>query len=282
MTRTGTPDPTGMAAAMAAQEANRGNTVILFGSRARGDHRRHSDVDILIVCRDSTIAAESRARAAIRKYFQENPPRLGVDIVTFTDEKFSQSRRARNHVAGQAVRDGIVMSGDRLDYGSDYEDEYPASWPDVKERLQATHRNLRAFEVNFQMLPEDQETWGFHAQQAVENSLKAWVSAADLEYRRVHQMEEPAEKLFADPVESGTLAAQQLRILIDMTTYHDPAHPDDPLNWPDKYGVLYKYSDTAHRMEEEEKQHFRQEILLEVHTFINRAFELTGTTEEDL
>ena len=282
MMRTGTPDPTGMAAAMAAQEANRGNTVILFGSRARGDHRPDSDVDILIVCQDSTIAAESRARAAIRKYFQQNPPRLGVDIVTFTDEKFSQSRRAPNHVAGQAVRDGVVMSGERLDYGSDYEDEYPASWPDVKMRLQAAHRNLRAFNLNFQELPEDQETWGFHAQQAVENSLKAWVSASGLEYRRIHEMEEPAEKLFADPVESGTLAAQQLRMLINMTTCHDPAHPDDHLNWLDKYGVLYKYNGTAHRMGEEEERHFRQEILLAVHTFMNRAFELTGTTEEDL
>ena len=282
MTRTGTPDPTGMAAAMAAQEANRGNTVILFGSRARGDHRPDSDVDILIVCRDSTIAAESKARSAIRKYFQQNPPRLGADIVTFTDEQFSQNRRTPNHVAGQAVRDGIIMSGERLDYGSSYEDEYPARWPDVKARLQATHRNLRAFNLSFQGLPEDQGSWGFHAQQAIENSLKAWVSAANLEYRRVHHMGEPAEKLFADPVESETLAAQQLRMLLKMTTYHDPAHPEDRPNWLDKYAVINKYDGTVRRMGEEERRHFEQEILLSAHTFMNRAFELTGTTQEDL
>ena len=56
----------GVAAARAAQDANPGNTVILFGSRAMGYHRPDSDVDILIVCRNSTIVADSRARRAIK------------------------------------------------------------------------------------------------------------------------------------------------------------------------------------------------------------------------
>ena len=106
----GKPDPTAIAAA---QEANPGNTVILFGSRARGDHRADSDVDILIVCRDSTAVADSRARRAMKEHFAQNPPRLGFDIVTLTGEKFDYCRRAPNHVAGQAVRDGIIMSGER-------------------------------------------------------------------------------------------------------------------------------------------------------------------------
>ena len=31
----------------------------------------------------------------------------------------------KNHLAGQAMRDGIVMSGKRLDYTYNYDDEYP-------------------------------------------------------------------------------------------------------------------------------------------------------------
>ena len=69
-----TPDAIGMAVARPAQEAASPNTVILFGSRARGDHSENSDVDLLIVCRDTPIPAESRARRAVKDYFAGNPP----------------------------------------------------------------------------------------------------------------------------------------------------------------------------------------------------------------
>ncbi len=277
-----TPDPIGMAAAAAAQEANKGSTIVLFGSRARGDNRPDSDVDLLIVCQDKAVVVEAKARTAIKNYFRDNPPRLPVDIVTFTEDEFRKKSTAPNHVTGQAIRDGIVMTGERLDPSTNYEGKYPPSWPDVRERLRATYRNLRAFDLNFSMLQEDQETWAYHAQQAVENSLKAWLSAAGIEYRWIHELEEPSEAIFQHHVESSTLAAHQLKSLLDTTNYQDPAEPGQTLNWLDKYSVSYKYSGTAHRMNDEEKQRFRQEILLAVHSFANRAFELTGTSESDL
>ena len=278
----GTPDPTGLAAARAVRQANPGDAVILFGSRARGDHSSQSDVDLVIVCRGGTIAAESRARRAIGEHFRKNPPALRVDIIALTEENFSYCRRAPNHVAGQALRDGIVMSGEKLDYESEYEDEYPASWPDVKERLQATHRNIRVFELSFETIPEDQETWGFHAQQAVENSVKARLSAAGIEYKRIHPLEEPVEKIFQHPVESQTLAAAQLRILLESAAYPDPQKPEETINWLTRYAALYRYSGTGHRMDTDEAQIFRREILISAHTFINRAHEITGTGPEDL
>ena len=45
----GNPDAVGLAAAKAAQDAVAPDTVILFGSRARGDHRPDSDVDLMVV-----------------------------------------------------------------------------------------------------------------------------------------------------------------------------------------------------------------------------------------
>ena len=47
--RKGPPDATGLAAAQAAQDAARPAVVILFGSRARGDWREHSDIDLLVI-----------------------------------------------------------------------------------------------------------------------------------------------------------------------------------------------------------------------------------------
>ena len=112
-----------------------------------------------------------------------------------------------------------------------------------------------------------------------ENVLKAWLSAADLDYQRVHDLEEVADKIFDDPAESSTLAAAQLRRLIDYTSYQDPNHADDTRNWLTLYAVAYRYSGTSFRMNELNRERFHDEILLAVRTFINRAYELTGTDE---
>ena len=258
--------------------------MILFGSRARGEHGAGSDVDILIVCRDTTTAADSKARRAIKEYFAQHPPRLGVDIVTLTQESFDYCRRAPNHVAGQAMRDGIVMSGERLDQRYNHDDEYPDSWPDVKERLQATYRNLRGFATTFEHNREDQETWATHGQQALENSLKAWASAAAVRYRKVHELDDVIDGLLIHPVESQTLAAQQLVLFKDYTTYEDarPGHQGEMVDWLVLYATKYKYSGTSYRMSEDEQQEFSREVLITSQTFINRAHELTGTEPQDL
>ena len=276
------PDPTGLAVARVAQDAALPDTVILFGSRARGDHRQNSDVDLLVVCSQGTTGPGSRMRRAIRKHFDNNPPRLDVDIITMERQRFDYCRRARNHVAGQAMRDGIVMSGERLDYTYNYDDEYPESWPDVKERLIAAHRNMRAFEFNLDGLPDDQETYGFHAQQSVENSIKAWLSAAELEYRKVHDLEEISGLIFGNEREANTLAGHQLRMLMDYATFENPDHPREYENWLTRYAVDYRYSGTGFRMDDLDRARFHREITLAVHTFINRAHELTKTDASDL
>ena len=47
-----------------------------------------------------------------------------------------------------------------------------------------------------------QEIFGFHAQQAVEKALKAWVSFIGVEYPRIHDLEELLKLLeeHADPI----------------------------------------------------------------------------------
>ena len=99
------------------------------------------------------------------------------------------------------------MSGERFDQSDAYADQYPASWPDVKERIITAQRNIRTMEIIIANLPDDLESYGFHAQQAVENSIKAWISAANLSYRTVHDLVEIAEALFNDPTESNCPAA---------------------------------------------------------------------------
>ena len=278
----GKPDATALAVAQAVQEVVQPDTVILFGSRARGNHRPNSDVDLMIVCQAGTLTPQTEAKKAIRKYFRVNPPKLGVDVVAMTRERFDYCKRAKNHVAGQALRDGVIMSGERLNYSSNYEDNYPDSWPDVKEKLQAAHRQLDTFNQLIGLDNSHQEDYGFHAQQAVENALKGWLSAADLPYYRIHDLEETVEPLLHDPAESQTLASVQLRQMLDYTRFENPNQVGENLNWLALYAVHYRYSGTGFRMTDLERNRFQNEINLAVHTFANRAHELTGTYQTDL
>jgi predicted nucleotidyltransferase len=276
------PDRTAIEVARAVQSALAPDKVILFGSRARGDHRPNSDVDLLIISESGAVVAAGEARRAAREHFRLNPPRLRVDVVTMNVQRFNYCRRAKNHVAAQAFRDGVLMSDENFDISGRHEDGYPDSWPDVRERLQAAYRHIRAFHrlVDFDEI--DQEMYGFHAQQAVENAIKAWLSAADLEYRSVHDLREVANQILADPAEANTLAAAQLRSLIGYTSFQNRDRPGEQDNWLTRYAVSYRYSGASFRMDDIDKDRFVREINLAVGTFINRAYELTGTDESDV
>ena len=276
------PDPIGLAVASVAQQAAKPNTVILFGSRARGDHRPTSDVDLLIIYQKEDSTPTSRIKRAIKAYFTEHPPELGVDIVPMDQEKFNYSRRAKNHVSAQALRDGIIMSSERLDFSNNFQDDYPESWPDVKDRINATYRQLNSFEILFNHPEGAQEDYGFHAQQAVENAMKAWMSSAEIGYRLNHDLQEAAELILNHPAESQTLAAEQLRLLMDYISFEDPDYPGEYENWLTKYAVTYRYEGTGFRMDELEKTRFREGIVAATLTFVNRAHELCGTDDSDL
>ena len=276
------PDQTALEFAEAVQSELTEDTVILFGSRARGDHRPNSDVDLLIISEAGPGAGRGQATRIAREYFRDNPPRLRVDVVTMDARTFNYCRRAKNHVAAQAMRDGVLMSEENLDLSGSYEDGYPDSWPDVKERLQAVYRHMRAFHRLVDFDDSDQEMYGFHAQQPVGNPIKVWLSAAGLEYRAVHDLREVADQILRDPTEAGTLAAAQLRLLIDYTSFQNAGHAGGPDNWLTLYAVSYRYSGTAFRMDDVDRERFRAEINLAVGTFINRAYELTGTNEADV
>ena len=280
--RVAAPDQTALEVARAVQSEMAPDTVILFGSRARGDHRPNSDVDLLIISEAGPAVGRGLATRVAREYFRDNPPRLRVDVVTMDARTFNYCRRAKNHVAAQALRDGVLMSNDNLDLSGSSEDGYPDSWPDVKERLQAAYRHMRAFHRLVDFDGSDQEIYGFHAQQAVENAIKAWLSAARLEYRAVNDLREVADQILADPTEAGTLAAAQLRLLIDYTSFPNAGRAGGPDNWLTLYAVSYRYSGTAFRMDDVDRNSFRAEINLAVRTFINRAYELTGTNEADV
>jgi predicted nucleotidyltransferase len=79
--------------------------IVLFGSRARGDSRLDSDLDLLIV-KDSV---EPRHRRAIPAYRALRGLGVPKDIVWYTPEELAEWAGVVNHLAWRALNEGRVL-----------------------------------------------------------------------------------------------------------------------------------------------------------------------------
>lgn len=78
--------------------------MILFGSRARGDARANSDVDLLLVVADDRDLTQA-GLAAHRAIF---PPQVGFDILPMRETDFLSGETL---LARVARREGVVLYG---------------------------------------------------------------------------------------------------------------------------------------------------------------------------
>ncbi len=83
--------------------------VILFGSRARGEAREDSDVDLIVIEAEPFGPGRSRIDEAKRLY--KAASRFGVpkDILVFTLAEVDYWRDSLNHVLARALREGKVL-----------------------------------------------------------------------------------------------------------------------------------------------------------------------------
>lgn len=86
-------------------------TIILFGSRARGDARPDSDVDLLIVETEPFSPHRSRRKEAARLYIALKGLEISKDLLLYSRDEFEHWRNSANHVVGRAVREGKVLHG---------------------------------------------------------------------------------------------------------------------------------------------------------------------------
>ena len=226
-------DPRAKSVAEAVYAAVRPIAVILFGSRARGDYRDDSDVDLLVIVPDegaedwkeSYMAACQSASAQSRAVYGDLL--ISVDVVRMAADRFADCRRAPNHVAGQAARDGVVVSQQPLPGGG----QPPTNWPDIRQRFIAATRNLHGLDVSIEAASMPQEIIGFLGQQAVENALKGWISALDDRYGTTHNLSELAAIIRKHPAENDTPAGEAL-------------------SWLTSYAVVYRYSEAKVQMDD--------------------------------
>ena len=215
------PDPKACAVARAVGEAVHPDQVILFGSRARGDFTSDSDIDLLIITGPVPMDRQTYQRTsavAHRKVAELYGDSIDVDLLRMSEGDFHDGRRARNHVAGQAVRDGLDANGDKVTY----DNPEPSNWPDIQQRMANAERELGVLKILVEANAA-QEAIGFHAQQALENALKGWISALDAEYRNTHDLTRLTAIVRQHPAENNTSAGERLA-------------------WLTEYAVRYRYA----------------------------------------
>ena len=79
--------------------------VIVFGSRARGDHRPHSDLDILVIAE----SAEPRYRRAGPLYRALAHLPLEIDVLVYTPQEVHEWSSVEQAFVTTATREGIVV-----------------------------------------------------------------------------------------------------------------------------------------------------------------------------
>ena len=79
--------------------------VVLFGSRARGDHRLDSDVDLLII-KHSDEPRHQRVRKA---YQALRGIGVAKDVLWYTPSEIEEWSAVRNHITTRALREGKIL-----------------------------------------------------------------------------------------------------------------------------------------------------------------------------
>jgi len=83
--------------------------IILFGSQAKDRSSPRSDVDLIVIERESFASGRSRWREAIRIRESLRPLRLPVDVLVFSHDEVEHWRGSINHVLARGLRQGRML-----------------------------------------------------------------------------------------------------------------------------------------------------------------------------
>ena len=83
--------------------------VILFGSRARGDARPDSDVDLLIVEPEPFSSQRSRRQETARLYLALRRLARPKDLLLYGRDEFERLQDSAHPIVGRALREGKVL-----------------------------------------------------------------------------------------------------------------------------------------------------------------------------
>ena len=192
--------------------------VILFGSRARGDFKAHSDVDLAVIVAQPPLPLGSQERIRLQDCGAAAAESISsklfrrIDVRVWTEAEYRSQKRSINHVAGRSWREGKILYGY---HEALLGEEVAAELPHVRELIDMARGQLRTLTG---MRDEEifrEEDFGFHAERAAELTLKAWIALTGNQYPLTHFL----HRLFDYLELAGVSTASQFRGLVSLTNY---------------------------------------------------------------
>lgn len=208
----GKPDGRALALAQAVQDLLPEDAqVVLFGSRATGDWRPWSDLDLAVIGSDagrgSGFALKDQANVLADDLYQWAPD---IQLFTMSHADFEGLRTSLPHLAGQVQRWGLTPQGEPLPV---MPQDNP--WPGTRKYLQSSREHL---EMALRNLGSHKSRWAlYHAHGALETALKAVLGATRVDFKHLHDL----NKLLANVPDSreewleGLFTDSQLKELTD-------------------------------------------------------------------
>jgi uncharacterized protein len=176
--------------------------VILFGSRARGDAHRDSDIDLLVVVDDDTPPGKLTRRAG----YEAHQSRHAADVFPMRSEVFERDRVIPNTLAAEADADGIVVYGSPK--GSWMKAPDPRDrWEAVNDWLAVANEDRRVAGICLTAEPPLRGIAAFHCQQSVEKLFKGFLTLAGRRGGKTHSLRELGNAAAANFPEIAELAA---------------------------------------------------------------------------
>lgn len=180
-----TPDPVGLAIGREIQQKIHPAEIILAGSRAIGDHRPDSDVDLTAIAPDDDSA--ERTKAVLRELLEGKRDVPVVNVATITQQEFQRTAPLAQSFAGQTARHGVTLDGRSLEYQPEREPtqdeirELTLYWLSSAE----THLAMARFLLEHSELCHV-ECLGREAQWGLERSFKGLLAAGNdpIRFRR--------------------------------------------------------------------------------------------------
>ena len=239
-------DSKALAVARAVLRETGAEDVILFGSRARGDYREDSDIDLLLIhplWQDDDVRKKARIAWDMAESFYGIS--IPVDVVSFTPGEFHHLRYSINSVAAIATEEGITMDGNPAgDVYSNSEEDHSNEWTNTGNRCYHARAHLRTL----RRAVEDEEVLimvGQQAHQAMEHAMKALISAGGRRYPHHHELLDLESRMRRADSEFTHTLESPLEALNDYSGRLKYNEPYAPLG---DYNELYRHveNDVTH------------------------------------
>jgi HEPN domain-containing protein len=206
--------------------------VILFGSKARGEAGRDSDIDLMVVVDDDTPPEKLTSQA---RYQARRGYRRPADVFPIRATVFERNRNIIGTLAAEAEIDGIVVYGSPKGPPPMKPPDPLARWEAVERWLAVATNDRQAVAACMAADPPLRGIAAFHCQQAVEKLLKGFLTLAGKRSRKTHSLSQLGAVASASFPEIADLvsAVGDWSSWVAEFRYPGDAHPepgDDELN----------------------------------------------------